>query len=93
MTKPEAACFIQAQILADEAEITNASPRMKELLTRRIEANEVALKALNEKERLPELLMQMVEKNSVATAKWAHKWADAIDRMNESFAKYEKEKE
>jgi hypothetical protein len=48
MTKLEAACFVQAQILADRAELVNALPAMKTLLEKRIEAGEIALNAINE---------------------------------------------
>ena len=48
MTKLDAACFIQAQILADRAELVHAQPAMKTLLELRIEANQIALNAIKE---------------------------------------------
>lgn len=48
MTKLEASCFIQAQIMADRAELVHALPAMKTLLELRIEAGEIALNAINE---------------------------------------------
>jgi hypothetical protein len=54
------------------------------------EAFGTALTALSEQKTeahsLSKMLLQMVNNDSKAAAKWAHEWADKIDRLNESMA-------